>query len=388
MEDDETGEEEPAPMDENAQFLSQIGFKCLCSNLEEYRALVSKFEKSKHPDEKELVKLIIEDILPNFEKEEQKRKKKLLEEEKERARLELLAGRKRSARVDERIARQREAEERELVRQREHEEHEREMKEVHLRQKEEEARLAKLEEREKRLQERELRAKQREAERVRLLDPDATESDDNIPSGSRKSSRQKEKRKAELETEDKDWVFDCICGIHGQNYDDGTFSIACDRCGVWQHTKCLGLPESAAEEDEFICDRCKDKELAAKSPPIKIKIRLNVPAPSEGEGNEEAIRPLFVTGLSNGLPATSTSSIPSTDPKTITLVSKFPKTHRVGSPSPETSMPLRNDAETSIENGGTNNSISEPISEQFSEDVTMTTAPPEDDLPPSPLRKS
>ncbi|KAF3928868.1 hypothetical protein ABW20_dc0106102 [Dactylellina cionopaga] len=286
--EDGDGEENASSANENDIFVSQIEWKCICSNLEEYRVLVARFEKSKHADEKELRKVIVEDILPIFEKDEQKRKRKLIEEEKERARLELLSGRKRSARVDERTAKQREANERDQTLRIEREEQQRQQKEGLQKQREEEARIAKLEEREKRLQERELRSRQREEERLRLLDPDATESEDNSGSGSRKSSRQKEKRKAELETEDKEWVFDCICGIHGLNYDDGTYSIACDRCGVWQHTKCLGLPQTAAEEEEFICDRCRDREKAAISPRIKIKLRLTRPAytSSDGEGEE------------------------------------------------------------------------------------------------------
>ncbi|KAK6511921.1 hypothetical protein TWF481_000825 [Arthrobotrys musiformis] len=276
--DEEHDVEQTDPLDGNDTFVSQIEWKCLCSNLAEYRALVAKFEKSKHPDEKELRKVVIEDILPIFEKEEQKRKRKLLEAERELARLELLSGRKRSARVDERMARRREAEEREQAFRREQEEHERQEKEETKRQQDEKARIDKLEERERRLQEREFRAKQREEERARLLDPDATESEDN--GKSRKSSRQKDKRKAELDIEDNDWVFDCICGVNGINYDDGTYSIACDRCGVWQHTACLNVPASMAEESEFICDRCRDKEKAAMSPPIKIKLRLTAKPPS------------------------------------------------------------------------------------------------------------
>ncbi|KAF3158278.1 hypothetical protein TWF788_004796 [Orbilia oligospora] len=269
------------PPDENDVFVSQIEWKCLCSTLEEYRALVARFEKSKNLDEKELRKVILEDIIPVLEKEEQKRKKKLLEEERELARLELLSHRKRSARVDERVAKRREAEEREQALRRDHEEQERQEREDTKRQRDEQARIAKLEERERRLQERELRAKQREEERAKLLDPDATESEDN--GKGRKSSRQKEKRKAELDIEDNNWVFDCICGVNGVNYDDGTLSIACDRCGVWQHTACLNVPTSVAEESEFVCDRCQDKERAAMSPPIKIKLRLTRPLSSDTE---------------------------------------------------------------------------------------------------------
>ncbi|KAK6510362.1 hypothetical protein TWF506_009474 [Arthrobotrys conoides] len=282
-EEDESEQIEFSP-DENDIFVSQIEWKCLCSNLEEYRALVAKFEKSKNLDERELRKVILGDIIPVFEKEEQKRKKKLLEEEREFARLELLSHRKRSARVDERVAKRREAEEREQALRREREEHERQEREDTKRQRDEQARITKLEERERRLQERELRAKQREDERAKLLDLDATESEDN--GKGRKSSRQKEKRKAELDIEDNDWVFDCICGVNGINYDDGTWSIACDRCGVWQHTACLNVPTSVAEESEFICDRCRDKERAAMSPVIKIKLRLTRPLSSDTEGRD------------------------------------------------------------------------------------------------------
>ncbi|KAF3904343.1 hypothetical protein AA313_de0205032 [Arthrobotrys entomopaga] len=284
------------PPNENEIFASQIEWKCICCNLEEYRAFIAKFEKSKHPDEKELRKVIIEDILPVFEKDEQKRKRKLAEEERERLRLELLSGRKRSARVDERMARQREADEREQTLRVEREERQRYEKEELFKRKEEEARTAKLEEREKRLQEREIRAKQREEERARLLDPDATESEDSHKKGSRQSSRQKEKRKAELETEENNWIFDCVCGIHGVNYDDGSYSIACDKCGVWQHTECLGLPQSAAEEEEFICDRCRDKQKLATTP-IKIKLRLTRPASSDGETGDNQMKPISSQGI-------------------------------------------------------------------------------------------
>ncbi|KAJ6259457.1 hypothetical protein Dda_5094 [Drechslerella dactyloides] len=303
LDDDGDGQETALSMNENDIFTSQIEWKCVCSNLQEYRAFVAKLEKSKHPDEKELRKVIVEDILPVFEKEEQKRKRKLLEEEKELARLQLLSGRKRSARVDERMARQREAEEKEHVLRNQREEIEHLQREEMQKQKEEEARIAKLEERERRLQERELRAKQRQEEKARLLDPDATESEDSKSHASRKSSRQKEKRKAELEVEDKDWIFDCICGIHGVNYDDGTHSIACDKCGVWQHTRCIRPPIPAAKEgtvglgagpqeweEEFICDRCRDKENAKKLTPIKIKLRLTRPTSSEGEGDGNGLR--------------------------------------------------------------------------------------------------
>ena len=54
----------------------------------------------------------------------------------------------------------------------------------------------------------------------------------------------------ELEEEEDDWIFDCICGAYGQ-IDDGSHSVACEKCNVWQHSKCLGIDEKEAEKDDF-----------------------------------------------------------------------------------------------------------------------------------------
>lgn len=45
----------------------------------------------------------------------------------------------------------------------------------------------------------------------------------------------------EEEEEEEEWQFSCVCGLSGQNYDDGTEMISCEKCQVWQHTKCNGL---------------------------------------------------------------------------------------------------------------------------------------------------
>ncbi|KAF3910217.1 hypothetical protein ABW21_db0202497 [Orbilia brochopaga] len=351
--DDANGADNSPPVNENDAFVAQIEWKCVCSNLQEYRTFVAKLEKSKHPDEKELRKVIKEDILPVFEKEEQKRKRKHLEDEKEQARLQMLSGRKRSARVDERMARQREAQEREYVLRNEREELEQQHREELQKQKDEEARIAKLEERERRLQDRELRAKQRAEEKARLLDPDATESEDGASRGSRKSSRQLTKRKAELEVEDKDWIFDCVCGVYGVNYDDGTFSIACDKCSVWQHAACLGLPVSEAQEDEFICDRCRNKQNSKTSnTSFKIKLLFARPTSSEEEGDvggpRNAIAHNGTNGINSSISAKSedassgnTSSFPATSPRlsTDSNTSSLTSSHPIHGPEPVNKLP-------------------------------------------------
>ena len=59
--------------------------------------------------------------------------------------------------------------------------------------------------------------------------------------------------------------------------DDGSHSVACEKCSVWQHCACLGISRAAAEKDDFIfvCDDCKRKEEDSKKPKIPtLKFRL------------------------------------------------------------------------------------------------------------------
>jgi len=59
--------------------------------------------------------------------------------------------------------------------------------------------------------------------------------------------------------------------------DDGSHSVACEKCSVWQHSKCLGISKSAAEKDDFhfVCKDCKRREDDAKKPKISLKFRAN-----------------------------------------------------------------------------------------------------------------
>lgn len=62
-----------------------------------------------------------------------------------------------------------------------------------------------------------------------------------------------------------------------RSQDDGQHSLACERCSVWQHSKCLGIEQAEAEKDDFhfVCRDCKRREEdAAKAKAAAIKIRL------------------------------------------------------------------------------------------------------------------
>ncbi|KAJ9171057.1 hypothetical protein P3X46_019107 [Hevea brasiliensis] len=50
------------------------------------------------------------------------------------------------------------------------------------------------------------------------------------------------------------WTVDCNCGAKD---DDGERMLACDVCGVWQHTRCSGIPDSDSVPAKFVCHRCR-----------------------------------------------------------------------------------------------------------------------------------
>lgn len=64
----------------------------------------------------------------------------------------------------------------------------------------------------------------------------------------------------EKETEG-DFMFDCVCGVRGK-VDDGLHHIGCDKCEIWQHSKCLGISQAKAEKEnfQFICKKCTESE--------------------------------------------------------------------------------------------------------------------------------
>lgn len=50
------------------------------------------------------------------------------------------------------------------------------------------------------------------------------------------------------------WTVDCKCGAKD---DDGERMLACDVCGVWQHTRCSGMDDSESVPARFICGGCR-----------------------------------------------------------------------------------------------------------------------------------
>ncbi len=274
---------EDAPLDDDG--LGGMKWECLAITLDDLNSFVTSIQKSRDPNEKILRARITEDLLPLLEKQEEARKRKAAQKERELLNLEKLATAKRSSRIAGKLELQRQEEEaREAERKRQ--------AELAMAKKEQEKWMKLEKERESRMMTREQRLKEREARRILHEEELAGLSEDSkkLEAGeSRLSERhlkaEIEKKKQALEelAEEDDWVFDCICGAYGQ-VDDGSHSISCEKCNIWQHTKCVGISEAAANRDDFhfICKTCRrraEEEEKAKHRPT-IKLKFNRPGSS------------------------------------------------------------------------------------------------------------
>ena len=222
-------------------------------------------------------------------------KRKRLQREKELLNLEKLAHAKRSSRLAGK------AEQQKMEEQAREEERKIREQEVAAR-KEDQKRLKIEKERDRRLMSRAHRLREREARRLQHEEELAQLSEDSKNLGGaaaagRMSERQlqaeierKQQALKELTEEDDDWMFDCVCGVHGQ-IDDGTHSVSCEQCSVWQHSKCLGIAEEEAEKKDFhfVCDSCRRREQAEKERrPRIIKIKVNRPGSSPSSPAQRA----------------------------------------------------------------------------------------------------
>ncbi|CAK43880.1 hypothetical protein CBS115989_10265 [Aspergillus niger] len=260
--------------------LQAMTWECIAITLDDYKQFLESIRKTRDPDEKILRDRIDEQVMPIIEKEEEAQERQKQKREKELFNMQLLAGAKRSSRIAGKAEKERqEREAAEAARKRE--------TELAAARKEEE-RVKKLEaERRSRIMTREQRTKDRERKRI-LHESELQrikEEQEKVARGeSRASERhlqaEMEKYRKNLEdlSQEDQWIFDCSgCGVHGQNLDDGSHSVACESCNVWQHSKCLGIPKSEAEREDFhfVCNDCKRREEEAKLPklpPLKFRV--------------------------------------------------------------------------------------------------------------------
>ena len=272
-------------------------WECLAITLDEMNSIVASFEKTRDENERILRKRIVSDLLPLLEKQEESRKRKQAQKERELKNLEMLAHAKRSSRLASKMEHKREEEERRAAEKKHRAEVAMAKKEQEKWKKLEKARESRMQTREQRLKEREARRILHEEELANL-----SENGKKLEQGEAgrlserhlKAAIEKKKQALEELENDDDWVFDCICGAYGQ-VDDGTLSIACERCNVWQHTKCVGVSDADAGRDDFqfVCSTCKRREKEAEDVKNRPKITLKVNRTSPQTNGHGASRPEY-----------------------------------------------------------------------------------------------
>ncbi|PWY95097.1 hypothetical protein BO94DRAFT_553050 [Aspergillus sclerotioniger CBS 115572] len=270
-----------------------MSWECIAVTLSDYQQFLESIRKTRDPDEKILRDRIDEQVMPIIEKEEESQQRQKQKREKELLNMQMLAGAKRSSRLAGKAEKERqEREAAEATRKRE--------TELAAALKEDE-RVKKIEaERRSRIMTREQRIKDRERKRI-LHENELQRIQEEQEKVARGESRASERHlQAEMEkyrknledlSQEDQWIFDCSgCGVHGQNLDDGSHSVACENCNVWQHSKCLGIRKDEAEREDFhfVCEDCKRREEEAKMPkipPLKFRVGSTSPSSTAVEGD-------------------------------------------------------------------------------------------------------
>ncbi|KAI1814716.1 hypothetical protein GGS20DRAFT_547079 [Poronia punctata] len=308
--DDDEPDQDDAPEPED-DGLGGAKWECIGVGLEDIKAFLATIQKSRDENEKILRSTIEEHLLPILEKQEEARKRKILQRERELLNLEKLAHAKRSSRLASKAEQQR-------IQQQAREEEEKRQREEKAAKKEEQKRLKaerehemRAKSREERLKERETRRLQHEEELAQLSEGSKRMGDARLSERRVKVEIERNKRVLqELEEEGDDWIFDCICGVYGQ-VDDGTHSIACERCNGWQHSKCVGISEEEADRADFhfICKSCRrQKQLDSgeeKQPYIKLKVRRPDSSSAPQTDGKEPSQPQQAPTREGGEPGSS-----------------------------------------------------------------------------------
>lgn len=274
-------------------------WECIAVTLAEYQGFLETIQKTRDLNEKVLRDRLNEQVIPVIEKEEEAQQRKIVKREKELLNMELLAGAKRSSRLAGKAEKERQEREAEEAARREQESAAAARKEEAKQRKMEQERQSRVNSREQRIKERERKRLEHEAELERI-----TAEQEKFERGeSRMSERhlkaELERRRKNLEdlSQDDQWIFDCSgCGVHGENLDDGSHSVACERCNVWQHSKCLGIPQDEAEREDFhfICRDCQRQEEEAKLPKLPpLKFRVGDSASNSPSAEAQQQEPLL-----------------------------------------------------------------------------------------------
>ncbi|KAH8177731.1 PHD-finger domain-containing protein [Sarocladium implicatum] len=299
--DDEVAEHERTDVEDDAregthslsgdESLGGMVWECIAVTLGEVETFLDTIAKSRDENEKILRNQIKDHLLPILQKQEDSRKRREQQRERELLNQAKMASAKRSSRIAGKIEQQRNEEE-------EKKQEEERRRAVLAERKEELERMRRERERDFRMASRENRLKERESRR-RLHEEELAQLSEDSRNMSDRPGRLSERRiqadiertqqaLKELEAEEEDWIFDCTCGLYGR-IDDGEHSIACERCNVWQHSKCIGINAEEAERQDFhfVCPRCIKLQRNDR-PAIKLKVHSSGSRPSSSAGTAQS----------------------------------------------------------------------------------------------------
>ncbi|PVH98786.1 hypothetical protein DM02DRAFT_29961 [Periconia macrospinosa] len=294
--DDETKEEDDG--------FGGAKWECVCITFAEYQDYMANIKRSKDENEKNLYARLEEEIIPELSKAAEKQARKEAQRQKELETLQKLATAKRSSRISARQEKLKEVEQAEEAERRRKDELAKAKAEQEKQKQMEDAQESRRQTREQRIREREaakileeenLRKLQEEEEK--LASGEARRSERYLREQMRKTQRQLKKLKEKTE-----WTFDCEkCGLSGANLNDGSHQIQCERCEVWQHSKCHNITPAEADKDEyvFLCTSCKRKkqgEMEPKLPPLKLRLTSTSPGSQQSSqpNGDSTAGPVFL----------------------------------------------------------------------------------------------
>ena len=321
-----------------------VEWECICMEYDDWVNFTNSLRRSKDADERAMHQHIVRNVIPKLEEDEDEREQERQARELLYQKEQLIASRKRSSRI---IAKEQTAKERE---ERERAEMEARMTKMaatasrHELKRIEKEREERARSREVRILEREKKAQEQAVERqwrethpngdiVRLTIPPLANNNSNQRHSHRHAERQK--RHADAQQDTADWQFDCICGFWGINVDDGSLSVACERCQTWHHVACLrdnALKQELIARDanpdavmllsplEYYCDRCVQHMAERKANPVAFEAAVlsnggrddstpSLPLPVLQSNGHQHSPPLFPTEV---FPSHTVTSQPET----------------------------------------------------------------------------
>ena len=227
-----------------------VEFETLCVSLQEWKAFLEKFASLKHPDERVLYSYLAKEVFPRVEEV-------LVAEQRKQALEEAMSHRKRSSRIAMKES-EREVKERELAEARAARVRAvAELREREEREAREQAETNTRRSREERLRDREERLLARERMAIERSRSD-TPAD--------RSESAQERKDTQATNASSDWFLHCeVCGEDAKNPQNADNVVACERCGVWQHTECWdrkdkerGQPPRDWDKVDFYCGACRE----------------------------------------------------------------------------------------------------------------------------------